>query len=161
VCNKFWNAIDAEALASGEPFIRTLRAMASEYGIPFSSGAYDPEVARQRALEREAKRATVYNWRAGFLNCADEILEQEKEKLFDPAHGAADEALILSLTAAARAVREAESERELIGILDDFARAMPELTEDLAQRGKLIRFRTQAALEEFIEQMAWEGSGPC
>jgi len=154
VCNQSWNAIDLEMLGTGEPFMRALRVLAGEYGLRLSSEDYDPATAERKALASRQTEERAFNWRAGFLELADEILAEEKAKLFDPLSGPANESLILSLTRAERSVREAESRRSFVGIFEAFTKTIPDLTDDLARYGERLRYEQQAVLKAFIELMA-------
>ncbi len=154
VCGEAWNVIDLEMLATGEPFLRALRALAGEYGLRIDSEAYDPRAAKRAALERQGTREQAFNWRAGFLEQIDEMLTTEKARLFDPIGGAANESLILVLTRWERIAREARGERDLIAVYRAISQCMPELSDRLSDYGERRRYERQAALLAFIDLMA-------
>jgi hypothetical protein len=153
-CDESWNVIDLEMLATGQPFMQALRALAGEYGLRMSSEAYNPSVAKQRALDWRESQERAFNWRAGFLELADEILEEEKANLFDPSGGPTNESLILSLSRAERIIREAQSNRFLVRIFEIFSQVMPGLAKALADYGERLRFERQAVLTAFVELLA-------
>ncbi len=152
--NERWNAIDLEMLATGQPFIQALRALASEYGLRMASEASNPSAARQRALGWRKSKERAFHWRAGFMDLAEDILTEEKGRLFDPLSGPANESLILSLDRAARIIREAQSTRFLLSAFEIFSEAMPSLTLALVDHGDSLRFERQSALAAFIELLA-------
>jgi hypothetical protein len=155
--NQRWNVIDLEMLATGQPFMQALRALASEYGVRMLSDAYNPSVAKQRALDWRDSQERAFNWRAGFLEIANEILEEEKAKLFDPLSGPANESLILTLTSLERMVREAESKRRLVRLFEAFSQVMPGLALHLAKHGERRRHERQAAFNAILELVARAG----
>lgn len=154
VCDHAWNAIDLEMIATGAPFLGALRAMAGEYRLLMASEAYDPSAAKQRALDWRESKEQAFNWRAGFLDLAGEILVDEKAKLFDAVSGPANESLIRSLSRAEKITREAQSSRFLVRIFEAFSQVMPGLATALADYGERLRFERQAMLAAFVELLA-------
>lgn len=154
--NERWNAIDLEMLATGGQFLPTLRAMAGEYGLrwpsPVDSLFAVAVVETRRNLQEAQTRA--FAWRTGFLQAADEILEEEKAKLFTSDSEPADESLILSLSRAERTIRKAEGGGRLVATFNAVSQSMPELTETLIRFGERLRMERQTALMKLINLMA-------
>jgi len=141
--------------------MRALRALAAEYGLRMSSEAYNPLAAEQRKADWRKSKERAFNWRAGFLELADEILAEEKAKLFEPVGGPANESLILSLDRATRIIREAQSTRFLVRIFEIFGEIMPALTMALAEYGDRVRFERQSELAAFVELLAESEEDRC
>lgn len=153
-CDESWNAIDCEMLATGDPFGRALRAMAAEYGLLVYQHCYARPAARGTTIDWQAAEMSAFNWRAGFLDLAGEMLADEKAKLFDPVSGPANESLIRDLTAWEIIVRHTQSKRSLAALFVAFERTMPELAADLVGFGANLRTERQSALADFIEIVA-------
>lgn len=127
--------------------MRTLRTMAAEYGIKCEEGPRrDPQEERRAALARReaVQRAAV--WRTGALRIIEDMLVEEKSRLFDPVGGRADEALIRRLTDFERFIRSAAGPWRLVEVYGAAAETMPEVAERMVAFGA----GTQAAEQEFV-----------
>ena len=134
-CNQSWNPIDLEMLAGGEPFMRTLRAMAAEYSVKVDEGPRNPLEERRAALARREAVQTAAAWRTGALRIVEEMLVEEKGSLFHPGGGLADESLIRRLTAFEQSIREAGGPWRLVAVYRAAADTMPEITERMVAFG--------------------------
>ena len=153
-CGESWNVFDLHMLATGEPFLRALRAVAAEHGIRTSSERYNATEARRWTENWRAQQDRAYNFRAGFLDLADEILVEEKAKLFDPLAGPANESLILWLSRVCGIIRDASSVRFLVAAVAVFAQVLPHFTEGVIVSGARLRFSQQARLAACVGLLA-------
>ena len=136
VCGEAWNAIDLEMIATGEPFLRSLRALASEFGLAPDTML---RVSPQDAHNSRERLQEACSWREGFLEVLDGVLVNEKAKLFDTMSGPADERCIGSLTRLEQLLRGLPGSRSLTAAFGAFERILPGLTAMLVVYGDEIR----------------------
>jgi hypothetical protein len=144
-------------MATGEPFIAALRALAGEYGIRMSSESYNPAAERWRAHAwRESLQRALY-FKAGFLALIDEMLLEE---MTCPSTGENREpktpSLVRALTRCGMILREASSQRFLVGMFDAFRQVLPELADALAVAGEAVTWEGQSILLCAVYLMAAE-----
>lgn len=154
VCNSRWNAIDLEMVARGEPFMRTLRAMAAEYGIHIDEGPRNPVEERRAALARREAVEKAAIWRTGALRIVEEMLVEEKGRLFDPGGGRADEALIRHLTDFERSIRNAGGPWRLVEVYRAAAETMPEVAARMVTFGAEAGESERAFVEWLVDRLA-------
>jgi hypothetical protein len=148
-CGESWNVIDLEMVATGNPFLRCLRALAYEYGIPVQCRDINSSAAA--TLEWRKAQECAFHWREAFLELAEEILEDEKAKLFNPTGSTANEALIFALTGMELRIRGASGVFDLVSIFETFNKLMPSLTDALVEFGEERRHARQSMLASFID----------
>lgn len=153
-CGQSWNVIDLEMMASGVPFLKALRSLAAEYGIPIDDRPYDPAQSKRDAQARAEQRERAFSWRAGYLDLIDDLLATEKAKLFDFVDGPADIGLIRSLTELERKLRTADSAVVLWRMYQVHNETGEELTAQLVAHGKAIRQDRERFGEWLLDRMA-------
>jgi hypothetical protein len=146
--------IDLEMMASGVPFLKALRALAAEYGIPIDDRPYDPATAKRDAQARAEQRESAYSWRAGFLDVIDDLLAAEKAKLFNFIDGPADTKLIRSLTEIERLLRTTDSVWVLNRMYQAYQTTVEELTARLVEHGKAILQDRERFAEWLLDRMS-------
>ena len=153
-CNQIWNAIDLEMLARGEPFMRTIRAMAAEYGVQFDEGPRNPLDERRAAVARREAVQTAAAWRTGALRIVVEMLVEEKGRLFNPGGGRADELLIRRLTDFERSIRGAGGPWRLVELYRVAAETMPEVTQRMLAYGAKTGEAERVFVEWLVDRLA-------
>ena len=153
-CNQIWNAIDLEMLARGEPFMRTLRAMAAEYAVHIDDGPRNPVVERLAAVARRAALQDATAWRVGALRIIGEMIVEEKGRLFDPVGGRADESLIRRLTDFERSIRGAGGPWRLVELYRVAAETMPEVTQRMLAYGAKTGEAERVFVEWLVDRLA-------